>query len=214
MPTITDLKFQKRNASRVSIFLDGQYAFGVQASVAARLSCGQSLTDEEIANLERGDDDHRCYLAGIRYLSFRARSRTEIRRHLTQKGFESDAVHQTLDRLANENYIDDADFARQWARGRQRSRPRSAYALQYELRGKGVSDPDIAVALMDVDDRAAARSAALKKARQLAGLESKKFEIKLMRFLAGRGFSGGICRETARWILDRQARDAEVEHIG
>ena len=214
MPTITDLKFQKRHANRVSVFLDGRYAFDVTATVAAGLNRGQRLTTEAAADLERDDARHRCYLAGIRYLGPRARSRAEIRRFLKVKGFEADAVDHALGRLAHQGYIDDLAFARQWVRSRRRSSPRGAFALRHELMGKGVAEGTISAALADIDDLEAARAAGLKKSRQLVGLDARQFEIKLLRFLAGRGFSAEVCREAARWVLERREEKSGAFRIG
>jgi len=45
---ITGIKVQKRNPDRVSIYLDGEYAFGLSRIVAAWLYTGQRLSDEKI----------------------------------------------------------------------------------------------------------------------------------------------------------------------
>jgi regulatory protein len=52
---VTALKYQKKNRQRVNVYLDGQYAFGLQASVAAGLRVGQVLSPEEIAQLQNRD---------------------------------------------------------------------------------------------------------------------------------------------------------------
>ena len=45
---ITSLEYQKKNPKRVSVFLDGRFAFGLPDIVAARLTRGQSLSDAQI----------------------------------------------------------------------------------------------------------------------------------------------------------------------
>jgi regulatory protein len=49
---ITNLKTQKRNRDRVSVYLDGDFAFGLALIEAARLHVGQVLSEEEIAELK------------------------------------------------------------------------------------------------------------------------------------------------------------------
>ena len=39
--TITALEYQKKNRDRVSVYLDGRFAFGLPALVAAHLARGQ-----------------------------------------------------------------------------------------------------------------------------------------------------------------------------
>ena len=49
---ITAIQAQKRNPQRVSVFLDGEFAFGLSRIVAAWLAVGQEISDEKIALLK------------------------------------------------------------------------------------------------------------------------------------------------------------------
>ena len=49
---ITALKYQKRNKDRVNVYLDGRFALGLPAVVAATLKRGQLLSDAEIEALQ------------------------------------------------------------------------------------------------------------------------------------------------------------------
>ena len=49
---ITALKLQKKNRDRVSLFIDGRFAFGLPAIVAAKLKIGQILSDDDIEALQ------------------------------------------------------------------------------------------------------------------------------------------------------------------
>ena len=53
--TITALEVQKHDKERVSVFLEGEYAFSLTLIEAARLHKGQTLSDEEIAALQASD---------------------------------------------------------------------------------------------------------------------------------------------------------------
>ncbi|HJW84705.1 MAG TPA: hypothetical protein VJ754_10415 [Anaerolineae bacterium] len=46
--TITALVAQKKNKDRVSVFLDGKFAFGLAAIEAIKLKRGQALSDADI----------------------------------------------------------------------------------------------------------------------------------------------------------------------
>ena len=71
-------------------------------------------------------------------LAFRARSRTELKRQLIQKGEEPPRVDQVLERLERAGYLDDADFARQFARAKALGAGMSRRRVQQELARKGV----------------------------------------------------------------------------
>ena len=51
--TVSAIIAQKRNKDRVSVYLDGEYAFGLSACiVAAWLQVGQELSEEKIQQVE------------------------------------------------------------------------------------------------------------------------------------------------------------------
>ena len=83
---ITTLKFQKKNKERVNVYLDGKYAFSLQAILAARLHKGQTLSDEEIEGLLQEDAFQKAYDKTLNFLTYRPRSRAEVRRYLQHKG--------------------------------------------------------------------------------------------------------------------------------
>ncbi len=49
--TITALSVQKRNKERVSVFLDGEYAFSLGLNAALALKRGQELSSADIQQL-------------------------------------------------------------------------------------------------------------------------------------------------------------------
>ena len=94
---------------------------------------------------------HEAASAALRLLRYRPRSTQELRERLLDKEFPTDAVEEALTRLRVWGLLDDAEFAREWVRGRRRRRGKSAGALERELRDKGISEVHIADALGDVD---------------------------------------------------------------
>ncbi len=196
--TITTLKVQKNNPERVSVFLDGEYAFGVTLDVAARLRKGQPLSDAEIAALRTQDDVDKAYQAALHYLAARPRSRTEVERQLARKGHAPEAVDAALNRLEQREYVDDEAFAAYWVDNRSRFRPRSAAALRYELRQKGVDAASIQAATEELDEAAAAWTAVESRLSRWQSLTEDELEQKIASFLARRGFSFAIARQTTR----------------
>ena len=64
--TISSLQQQKNNTERVSVFIDGEFAFGVSLDTAVRLAKGQFLSDADIAALQVGDEHDRGQTTGRR----------------------------------------------------------------------------------------------------------------------------------------------------
>jgi regulatory protein len=188
MATITAIEPQKRDPNRVNIHLDGSYAFGLTRITAAWLNVGQELSEDKIASLQRDDERERAYQQAMLFLSYRARSESEIRQNLNKHGFTQDASEQTLARLRENQLVNDKQFADAWVENRNTFRPRSRRVLQMELRQKGLSDEAAQSALEGLDEETLAYEAGLKKARRLQSEAWSEFRKKLSEHLGRRGF--------------------------
>lgn len=199
MATITALKQHKRNPQRVSLYLDGEYAFPLAKIVAAWLKVGQELSPEKITSLQGEDEREKTFQRAVRFISYRPRSQAEVERNLRKFEVPESLIAPTVERLKAGGLLDDADFARRWVEDRAAFRPRGAFALRQELRLKGISEAGIEAALADLDEAELARQAAMRKATQLAKLAWPEFRAKLTSFLSRRGFgyetASDVCRQ-------------------
>jgi regulatory protein len=126
------------------------------------------------------------------FLSYRARSESEIRKNLRKHEIPEAVVEQTLERLRQDGLANDNQFASAWVENRTAFRPRSRRLMAMELRQKGLDDEAIQSAIATVDDEASAYEAAQKKAARWKDLEWNDFRKKLSEFLARRGFSYSV----------------------
>ncbi|MBT3188946.1 MAG: RecX family transcriptional regulator [Anaerolineae bacterium] len=195
MKKITAIKAQRKNTQRVSVFLDGEFAFGLTRAVAGWLQVGQILGEEKIASLKNDDELEMAYLRAINFLSYRSRSSREIRQNLRKYEVPEPLIEPVIERLEEKNFLNDKEFAQNWVENRNTFRPRGRRALSIELRQKGISDETIQTTLDElVDEEKLVYQAGIKKARKLARreLEWQDFRKKLAAFLARRGFNYGI----------------------
>jgi regulatory protein len=193
--TITALKVQQRNKTRVNIFLDDVYALSVPAMLAMTLKKGQHLTDAHIEQLKAEDEWDKAYNQAVRYLGYRPCSHEEVVRYLAGKGYPAEMVTKVADRLVEQNYLNDESFARMWVEERERFKPKSALALRQELRQKGVNDQIIQSVVDDLDEPELAWSAIENKIYQWQNLDPDKFAQKVLGYLARRGFNYEIARQ-------------------
>ncbi|MBN1135351.1 MAG: RecX family transcriptional regulator [Anaerolineae bacterium] len=195
--SVTALKYQKRKRDRVSVYLDGRFAFGVPEIVAARLKVGQSLSDAEIEALREHGCVEEAYNRALDYLSYRPRSQAEIVTFLQRHDVPDAQAEEVVERLKAAGLVDDEAFAQFWVENRERFRPRGLRALRYELQRKGIGQEAIDQALEGVDPLAGAYQAAAKKAQQLSHLDRPEFLRKLVDHLARRGFDYDVAKEVA-----------------
>ena len=209
MKKITALQVQKRNPNRVNLHLDGEFAFGLARIVAAWLRVGQELSDEKIEQLQSEDARERAYQQAMLFLSYRARSESEIRQNLRKHEIPDSVIEQTLDRLRQDGLANDNQFARAWVENRSTFRPRSRRLMALELRQKGLNEEAVSSAVADVDDAALAYEAAQKKVARYKGLEWNEFRKKLSDFLARRGFSYSVIAPVVTRVWNEAHQDEQ-----
>ena len=207
MYKITGLQVQKRNNQRVNVYLDGKFAFGLARIVAAWLQIGQEISDDIIKQLQSEDALEVGYQRAIKFISYRPRSTSEVRKNLQKHDISEENIELVLQRLIEYNLLDDANFARTWIENRSEFRPRGRRALEYELRQHGIDPETIERFLESIDEEKLAYQAAQKKVRQIKNLEFQEFRQKMYRYLAQRGFS----YETISTTIDHVWRKSNNE---
>ena len=205
--TITRLVAQQKNPERVSVFIEGDFAFGLHVDLVMEhaLAKGQHLDAETQRRLLDADAARRAFDVALAYLGYRARTEAEMRRKLADKGFSEAVAEATVARLRDFEYLDDAAYAREYARTRFQTKGYGPQRLQADLRRRGLPAEVIEAALAEIieaDDvlAAARRHAAARRRRLAAEPDPRKRRKKLADALLRRGFS----YETVRQVLDEE----------
>ena len=131
----------------------------------------------------------------LRFLSYRNRSRAEVRRKLARH-YPAGVVEQVIARLVEQRYLDDVSFAIEWRRQRERRRPRGQSVLRRELQTLGVDPEVIREALDGIEESDNAYRAAGAIARRLADNDYRRFRQKVWAYLQRRGFDHSAIRST------------------
>ena len=204
-------RLRKHLGERVNVFLDGRFAFALDANVArdAGLRIGKYLEPEEIARLEREDGTAKALAKAINFLGYRPRSSHEIRERLKREEMGEEEINRVVEKLKALGLVNDAAFAAAWIEGRSLSKPRGSRALRQELRQKGVAREEIESALQAAlpDDESEVENAlaALKsKARTWEKLEGREREQKMLGFLQRRGFSFGVGKSAIKKLDEEE----------
>ena len=213
MPKITALRIGRGRGKRLNMFLDGNFAFSLEAEVALKegVQVGQELSANQIEALAGSDQFNRCLNAAARYLSYRPRSEFEIRERLHRRGFNGDSVEAVLAKLKEQGLVDDTAFAQFWKDNRESFSPRSQWLTKLELRQKGVASDIIDRVVDDIDNDDSAYRAALSKARSLPRSDYQSFCRRLGAYLKRRGFGYGVINHTIERLwpeLENRSRAA------
>lgn len=189
---------RKPRRKKVDVYVEGELALtlGSELAVERDIRPGREISLGEIGKLTYEEERRSALEAALRLLSYRQRSEQELRRRLREKGFAKPPVDESIARLRELGYVNDASFARFYTETQQSSRPRSQRLLTVELRRRGVEASVAEEATLDVSDEDAAYDAASRRLRSLGGLEYDRFRERLGGFLTRRGFSYDIARRT------------------
>lgn len=208
---ITGIQVQKRNPDRVSIYLDGEYAFGLSRIVAAWLYKGQKISEEKINALCSEDGIEVAYQKALNLISRKQRTSHEIRQKLIEKGYSDSQVSEVVDKLKLSGLIEDDEYARMWVENRNSYHPRSQRLMRLELLQKGISNKAIEKALTgSAEDAELATQAALQQIRKYHDLNWEDFRKKLSAYLLRRGFSYGTIAPVVRSVWE-SVREGQIQ---
>jgi regulatory protein len=141
--------------------------------------------------------------AAYRLLTYRPRSQVELEVKLRDRGFPEPVVQEVITSLVRLGYVNDREFARQWAAGRIRLRGFGRRRIEQELRNKGISRDVIQETLREVfEDSPEADIAQQEAEKKLRSLTRFAPEVRRRR-LAGHLERRGFPSETIYDVLRR-----------
>jgi regulatory protein len=143
----------------------------------------------------------------------RAHSIHEMKQYLKARAENAEDASAVLQRLKEQNYLDDARYARDYARSHAQSRRQGKFRIARELRARGVPDKHIEAALQsvfaDTDEGAMARARIARKLRNLRGPLDEKKRASLYRSLLRAGFSADTIRTELRTLTRSETMEAD-----
>ncbi len=212
---ITAIQYQKKDKLRASLFVDGQFAVGVNVSSIEhfRLRKGDELTSILTEKVCEYDNLVSAKRVAAKFINTRMRSEKEVRQKLRGFEFEGEVTDEVVETLRRNMMLDDLTFAKSFIHDKLLSKPHSAQRLESDLRKKGIAKELIHEALTEAgigeSEEERAMTAAEKKWQQILRREDdpRKQKQKLIAFLASRGFK----YDTIKIIITKLSGNADEE---
>ena len=197
-------------AGRFDVDIDGfpTATLSIEAIERFELAVGGVVDDKKAAAIEREVGILHAYDRALNMLAARGRASAELRRLLIRKGEPADAVDVAIERLVSAGFLDDAAFARSFARSKGVAGGLSRRRLEQELGRRGVNREMGSEAIETVfseegvDESAAIEKVARKKLRSLTTLDAPTRRRRLYSFLARRGYDSDDIGRVLRQLLD------------
>lgn len=197
MPEVTKLK-ERRGKARIS--LDGEFWAEIDSLTVTERGVreGDTLSSDELHEIRLAGERAVAMERSLNLLGYRPRSTRELRQRLAHHGYLEETIETVISRLIDIGYLDDAEFAQSFARGKARKYgPQRVYG---DLRRNGIDDETARNAVdnefSEDSERASAFGAAARRYNVREGSPAQAQRV--YGFLMRRGFSAEICAEVAR----------------
>ena len=152
---ITALESQKKDPSRVSVYVDGLFYCGVSVNNIAKYSlyAGKDVDEKVLENMKFSELVDRFFDRAISFLERAPKTEKQVKQYIKELAFKkkgkwfeelnnedfSKISEIVLGKLNEYQYIDDKRYAELFVSSRMRTKPRGKDILLMELIVKGVS---------------------------------------------------------------------------
>lgn len=189
-------RIDRRNRGLRTVVLSDGRELEVSADAFRRsgLAEGMAAAERAIQELCENDQADRVHKTALRLLSHRARSESELRRRLRERGFGGPAIEAETHRLREVGLLDDRAFASAFVEERTRHSPRGKRLLRQELAVRGVERAIAAELMESVDDDSLALELARKRLIRTSANDYETFQAQTGPYLQRRGFSYDAAR--------------------
>lgn len=197
LKTVTKIESQKKQAERLNIYLDQEFAFGICADTFShfQIDIGQQLTDKQIQIIRQHEQFEQAKEAAVKYLAIRMRSQKELEQYLVhRKKFPPLISNRVVQYCFERNYLDDRLFCETFIRDQLNLSSNGLQKIRRDLLVKGVGreliDETVRRLITDEEQLKTAQVLAKKKIASLKN--DPKRRDKLYRYLIQKGFQPGV----------------------
>jgi regulatory protein len=163
----------------------------------------------------RLETEAELYDVAVRALMRRAHSVHEMKQKLERRSQNKLLVQVVMARLKENGMIDDAKYAKQFARQRTQTRKQGKYRVARDLRARGIPDRHISSALEEVaqtsDEAAMVRQRIERKLRSYRGEIDEKKMASIYGSLLRAGFSADVVRRELQALVKEDVPEIEPE---
>lgn len=187
MPLITKVEVQKKDETRVNIYVDDKFYVGMSMECAIKnhikkgLEIDLNILDELVL-----DDEKTVAMAkATKYMGGALKTTKQIRDYLRKKEFAPNTIDYVINKMLEYGYLDDENYAKSFVL--TYSNKYGKLKLKSMLKSKGVSDKIIDSMLggeVELSDSMEATATKYMKNKEL----NEKNIVKLARFLMSRGY--------------------------
>lgn len=196
---ISAIKPQKKNKNRCSIFIDGEYRFGLSKEIVIKYDIheGDDIDETHISTVLLQEEREKVRTRAFKILQYRQRSVHELSTRLMDIGFERTLVDDVVEGFIEDDTLNDRRFAEAFVQDYTTLRPKGNRFIYHELIKRGIAKDIIETVLSGRDEKELIADFLHKKLRGY-NLQNPKDRQRVARQLLNRGFSSQLVYDMIR----------------
>lgn len=208
MRKITKIEYQKKNKDRVSIYLDDNYAFGIDLNIMIKYSLAKNmeLEDDFISEILKAEEEISAYNYAISVLSRNSKSEKQMMLKMQDKGYDQQFIESAIVKLKQQKYIDDEAYSEAFINNKINISKDGKRKIKEALYNKGIDKQIIDEKLQEITGEDEIKRACLLGEKKLLAIKEediRKKRIKLANYLISKGFEYGTVKKAVTKLFDK-----------
>jgi len=154
--------------------------------------------DTDKYTLNKRLNENHVFIQLIKYCAYQERCELEVMEKLKKYNLTGRETKRIIDRLKEENYLDNQRYAKIYTSGKLRNNKWGRIRIRYELKRKSIQDEYIIQALSSIDEKEYAQMVIeliRKKKKSIQKEDPFIVRNKILQYLCVKGFESDLARE-------------------
>lgn len=206
MMTVTRIEQQKKDKSRYSVYIDGEFAFGLimEDILYFKLREGEEIPEDKYRYIMDTTVYIKAQDTAVRYLGYKMRTEKEIRQKLSEYRYPEYIINRVLEFLKKYEYVNDREYCRKYLAETAKLRPKGKFLIKQELKARGIDESIIDEEIENacIDEQAEAEKLLMKKYEGFAEMDNREL-ARVYGFLQRKGYGYGVIKAAVASLAEK-----------
>lgn len=201
---ITKIEKQKKDKQRYSIFLGGEFAFGLYEDTVLKygLRTGDEIDEKKQKEIMEYDEFNFGKKVAYSLLSYKQRTALELIKKLKQKKISEGVIEKIIKLLQEQKYLNDEAYAKNYLLDKLARKPLGKRLLKFKLIEKGVgkeiTEKTIKENYTEEKETKLAAEVLKKYRKKIKDKDSYEVKNKCYRYLVSKGYDFEIVNKVLK----------------
>lgn len=205
---ITNLEPQKKYKNRLNVYIDGEFAFGIDEFDAARLRLkeGKEITEAELCNIKNDVLFSSAKDYALKLVSTNFYTEHAVKNKLKNRKYDDETIERTIVFLKEYNFINDIDYAKKYIEECVNIKKYGKHKIKAMLKEKGISSEitEDAMSYYDFEETESRNLFPLMK-KKLGGNFDYKNTAKAKRYFVSHGYDYAAVDSVLKAVIEEES---------